>query len=121
MADKQPDFAPGTSWAYSDTNYVLAGMMIERATGHRLGSELQRRIFAPLHLRHTSFPVNASALPDGHANGYALVEGDLRDVTELNPSSTGRRATSSAAPPTSAASGAPCSVAGSSPRRSWPR
>lgn len=88
VADKQPDFAPGTSWAYSNTNYVLAGMMIERATGHRLGRELQRRIFAPLHLRHTSFPVNASALPDGHANGYALVEGDLRDVTELNPSGT---------------------------------
>jgi D-alanyl-D-alanine carboxypeptidase len=62
VADKEPDFAPGTSWAYSNTNYMLAGLIIERATGHRLGAELERRVFAPLHLRHTSFPVNGSAI-----------------------------------------------------------
>jgi D-alanyl-D-alanine carboxypeptidase len=88
VADKEPDFAPGTSWAYSNTNYMLAGLIIERATGHRLGAELERRVFAPLHLRHTSFPVNGSAIAGSHANGYADVDGKRRDVTVLNPSGT---------------------------------
>jgi D-alanyl-D-alanine carboxypeptidase len=86
VAHKKPDFAPGSSWAYSNTNYVLAGLIIERATGHRLGRELERRIFTPLRLRHTSFPVNASAIAGSHASGYAFLEDKLRDVTVLNPS-----------------------------------
>jgi D-alanyl-D-alanine carboxypeptidase len=86
VADKKPDFAPGTSWAYSNTNYVLAGMIIERATGHRLGAEVERRIIKPLHLRHTSFPTNETAIAGSHANGYALVEDQTRDVTALDVS-----------------------------------
>jgi D-alanyl-D-alanine carboxypeptidase len=88
VADKQPDFAPGSSWAYSNTNYMLAGLIIERATGHPLGRELERRIFEPLQLRHTSFPVNESAIAGSHANGYAVVDGKSIDVTVLNPSGT---------------------------------
>lgn len=86
VADERPDFVAGSSWRYSDTNYVLAGLLIERATGHRLGYELGQRVFEPLHLRQTSFPVNASLIPGSHAKGYALVKGKLRDVTVLNPS-----------------------------------
>jgi D-alanyl-D-alanine carboxypeptidase len=88
VADKKPDFAPGTSWAYSNTNYALAGLIIERATGHRLGDELARRVLEPLRLRDTSFPVDATAIPGAHANGYAVVDGKLLDVTVLNPSGT---------------------------------
>lgn len=88
VADKRPDFAPGSSWAYSNTNYVLAGLIIERVTGRRLGDELERRIFAPLHLRDTSFPVNATAVAGPHANGFAVVNGKALDVTVLNPSGT---------------------------------
>jgi D-alanyl-D-alanine carboxypeptidase len=88
VADKRPDFAPGSSWAYSNTNYVLAGMIIERVTGHRLGDELARRVFAPLHMRDTSFPVNATTIAGRHANGYAVVDGKALDVTVLNPSGT---------------------------------
>ena len=88
VADRKPDFAPGTSWAYSNTNYTLAGMVIERVTGHSLGAELNRRVFRPLHLRHTSFPSGETTIAGGHVNGYALLDGELRDVTELNPSGT---------------------------------
>jgi D-alanyl-D-alanine carboxypeptidase len=88
VADKKPDFAPGTSWAYSNTNYVLAGLIIERVTGNRLGRELDERIFQPLHLRDTSFPQNTSKIVGSHSNGHAFVDGKLLDVTVLNPSGT---------------------------------
>jgi D-alanyl-D-alanine carboxypeptidase len=88
VADKRPDFAPGTSWAYSNTNYTLAGMVIESVTGHSLDHELQRRIFRPLHLRHTSFPSGETKIAGSHVHGFALLDGELRDVTELNPSGT---------------------------------
>jgi D-alanyl-D-alanine carboxypeptidase len=86
VAGQKPDFAPGTSWAYSNTNYTLAGLIVERASGHRLGDELARRVFKPLHLRHTSFPVNAAEIPGRHPHGYAFVDGKMLDVTVLNPS-----------------------------------
>jgi D-alanyl-D-alanine carboxypeptidase len=88
VAHKKPDFAPGTSWAYSNTNYTLAGLVIERVTGHSLRDELERRIFRPLHLRHTSFPAGETTIAGRHVKGYALVDGELRDVTVLNPSGT---------------------------------
>jgi D-alanyl-D-alanine carboxypeptidase len=88
VARKRPDFAPGTSWAYSNTNYTLAGMVIERVTGRSLGSELDRRILAPLHMRHTSVPVNTTRIAGRHMNGYAVLGREVRDVTVLNPSGT---------------------------------
>jgi D-alanyl-D-alanine carboxypeptidase len=96
VADKPQEFPAGKGWAYSNTNYALAGMIIERAAHHSLGHELQRRIFAPLELRDTSFPVNQPALPGSHSNGYSLdyddayepIEGKLLDLTEFNPSGT---------------------------------
>ena len=52
-----------TAWNYSSTNYILAGLIIERVTGNRLGDELEQRIIEPLRLRHTSFPVDTTADP----------------------------------------------------------
>ncbi|MGZ6255654.1 MAG: serine hydrolase domain-containing protein [Candidatus Limnocylindria bacterium] len=49
-------FAPGTDWSYSNTNYVIAGMLIERVTGHPYADELERRITGPLKLRGTGVP-----------------------------------------------------------------
>lgn len=43
---KPPLFAPGTSWSYSNTNYVLAGMIIDRVTGHSWAREVHDRILA---------------------------------------------------------------------------
>ena len=88
VADKKPDFAPGTSWAYSNTNYMLAGLIIERVTGNRLGQELERRIFTRLHLRGTSFPQNTSTIAGSHSDGHAFVDGKVLEVTVLNPSGT---------------------------------
>jgi D-alanyl-D-alanine carboxypeptidase len=86
VADQEPDFAPDTSWHYSSTGYILAGMIIERATGHKLGHELEQRLFTPLHLRHASFPLNTSAFNGRHANGYGEVDGQLHDMSAFNNS-----------------------------------
>ncbi len=47
-ARKPLDFDPGTQWQYSNTNYVIAGLIVEKASGRPLVEYLQRRIFAPL-------------------------------------------------------------------------
>jgi D-alanyl-D-alanine carboxypeptidase len=94
VADRPPDFAAGTSWSYSNTGYVLAGLIVERVTGNRLGRELERRIFRPLGLRDTSFPTNHPFLGGPHSRGYSLqlddqlnpIEGTLFDITVYNPS-----------------------------------
>ncbi|MGP4084884.1 serine hydrolase domain-containing protein [Streptomyces sp. KR55] len=52
----KPGFAPSTAGSYSNTNYVLLGMLIEKATGTPARQEIMRRIVKPLHLRGTSFP-----------------------------------------------------------------
>lgn len=65
-----PTFAPGTDWAYSNTNYLLAGMVIERASGSTVASLLRRRILAPLGLGRTILqPQEQPAGPTAH--GYS--------------------------------------------------
>jgi D-alanyl-D-alanine carboxypeptidase len=81
-----PDFEPGTSWNYSNTNYILAGMIIEQATGRDWGNEVQARISAPLGLTATFEPGDDPDLPDPHAQGYHLFAENepLLDVTSYN-------------------------------------
>jgi D-alanyl-D-alanine carboxypeptidase len=50
------NFAPGSDWGYSNTNYVIAGMLVERVTGNSFADELERRITGPLELDGTGFP-----------------------------------------------------------------
>ncbi|MGN9909875.1 serine hydrolase domain-containing protein [Phytohabitans sp. LJ34] len=84
----EPVFAPGTHWAYSNTNYILAGMLIEKVTGRPWPQAVQSRIINPLRLRHTSYVDGRSHLPRPHARGYhQFVPGDpLVDTTVLNAS-----------------------------------
>ncbi|MFB7666030.1 serine hydrolase domain-containing protein [Kitasatospora sp. NPDC056138] len=84
-----PQFAPGTSWAYSNTNYVVLGMLVEHVTGHRLGDEITRRIVRPLQLADTSFPSTADALSGPHLHGYEWLDGPTAapvDLTVFSPS-----------------------------------
>ena len=90
IADQPPDFSPGAAWSYSNTGYVLAGMIVEAATGRTLGRELTRRIIRPLRLRDTFFPVNRPDIPGPNPRGYSLPlddeAGPLLDFTVYNPS-----------------------------------
>lgn len=82
-----PRFPPGTEWAYSNTNYVLTGMVIEAVTGNPWQDEVGSRIIEPLRLSGTSIPVGTE-LPAPHAQGYQQFEqgGRLVDATRLDPS-----------------------------------
>src|SRR5262249_33437216 len=64
-----PLFAPGARWSLSNTNYIVLGLVVEAVTGHPLAAELSRRIFAPLHLRGTSFEDRAR-IEGPHAHAY---------------------------------------------------
>jgi D-alanyl-D-alanine carboxypeptidase len=103
IAENHPSTAPpGTKWAYSNTNYIVAGLLVQAVTGHPVGRELRTRIFEPLGLDDTSFPVTSGMIPGYHAHGYVPSEllpaefldpkfpttpdGRFVDVTELNPS-----------------------------------
>ncbi|SNY51569.1 serine hydrolase domain-containing protein [Paractinoplanes atraurantiacus] len=83
----EPVFAPGTSWDYSNTNYILAGMIVEKATGRPWPAEVTNRIIRPLGLRHTSYPGDRATLPAPHAKAHQqwTPDGPLYDTTILNP------------------------------------
>ncbi|WP_354643543.1 serine hydrolase domain-containing protein [Kitasatospora camelliae] len=86
----EPYFPPGQGWRYSNTNYVLAGMLVEKVTGRSWNQEVERRIIRPLGLAHTSMPDTATTVPGVHAHGYLkLPSGGRADVTELNPTMAG--------------------------------
>lgn len=91
LALSQPArFEPGTDWSYSNTNYVLARLVIESVTGRSLAEEMQRLIFGPLGLTGTVVPDFQTEIPEPHAHGYyAYQDGDewkLVDTSSMNPS-----------------------------------
>ncbi|MFJ2769472.1 serine hydrolase domain-containing protein [Streptomyces sp. NPDC087300] len=89
----KPTFEPGTDWSYSNTNYVLAGMIIKKVTGNSYGDEIRRRVIAPLHLNATTVPGTSPTVPKPSSRAYGKLPADpeakVHDVTELNPSAAG--------------------------------
>ncbi|MFF5261830.1 serine hydrolase domain-containing protein [Actinomadura viridis] len=79
----EPLFAPGARWNYSNTNYVLAGMVVAKVTGNPWEHEVHERIIAPLGLDHTSSPGTGAYVPRPHATFYERFApgGPLVDVT----------------------------------------
>jgi D-alanyl-D-alanine carboxypeptidase len=91
-----PVFAPGAGWSYSNTNYILLGLVVEAVTDKSLASELQRRLFRRLALRSTSYPTK-TAMRGRFVHGYFVSRapipgprGTLIDVSSLlSPSAWG--------------------------------
>lgn len=84
LAYQQPDdFAPGQGWHYSNTNYYLLGLIINKISHQDLADELQQRFFVPLQLNHTYY--SDSSYPNSviseRIHGYL----DTRDVSNINP------------------------------------
>ncbi|MEU9479315.1 serine hydrolase domain-containing protein [Streptomyces sp. NPDC048191] len=77
--------APGAAYSYSNTNYVVAGMLIEKLTGHSLRTEYEDRVFKPLKLRDTFYVHPRTGIPGRYARGYLTPDkaGDpLVDATD---------------------------------------
>ncbi len=86
-----PQFDPGTEWFYSNTNYVLLGLVLEQVTGKPIGELYREQIIEPLGLKNTSFPDQAdSSIPEPHAQGYTFQGqspgGKPIDSTDWSPS-----------------------------------
>ncbi|MGX1853384.1 serine hydrolase domain-containing protein [Streptomyces sp. NPDC055299] len=85
----QADAAPGETWGYSNTNYILAGLIVQKVTGRPLAEEMDRRIIKRIGLRHTYFPAPGEmTIREPHPRGYhrSPADGPLRDFTEMDPS-----------------------------------
>jgi D-alanyl-D-alanine carboxypeptidase len=74
---------PVHGWLYSDTNYILLGMIIQKVTGQSPITEISRRILAPLGLHDTSFPLTSKQIPAPYAHGYY---GPIDATNLFNPS-----------------------------------
>ncbi len=86
----EPPFRPGARHWYSNTNDVLAALVLEKAAGRPYADEVRRRVIEPLELKATSNPGTNSLLPRPSARGYSRLFTDrpdrIDDVTEANPS-----------------------------------
>ena len=81
LAVSRPPGRRGT-FSYSNTGYVLLGMVIERVTGEPYATAVRRRVLDPLGLTGTSLPGARRTLPEPHGRAWTA---DGRDVTTLDP------------------------------------
>ena len=86
----KPLFPPGTKYNYSNTNYLILGLIIESLTHDTIAHQIQKRLLDPLALHDTSFPLYDPYMPKPYSHGYGLNKsGAWEDVTvDLPPSLT---------------------------------
>ena len=87
---RRAQFAPGSAIKYTNTNYVIAGLLLDKLTGHSAVDEITRRIIVPLGLSDTYFPAPGdTGLRAPFAHGYEVVDGNRKDATVFNASAAG--------------------------------
>jgi CubicO group peptidase (beta-lactamase class C family) len=77
-------FSPGTQWNYSNTGYLLLGIVVRRASGRFYGDVLADRVFAPLGMKSARIISEEDIVPN-RAAGYRLVSGELRNQEWVAP------------------------------------
>ncbi|GLZ77496.1 serine hydrolase [Actinorhabdospora filicis] len=86
---KEPRFAPGQGWSYSNTNYVLLRLLVENVTGDPFARAMRQRVLRPLGLSDTSVPDGRTDIPGPHAHGYhRYLDGEqwkTADVSRQSP------------------------------------
>lgn len=70
-------FAPGTAYDYSNTNYILLGLVMEHVTGKTASELFQERLFDPLGLENTTLPtLDDASIPSPYAHGYMFASAE---------------------------------------------
>jgi CubicO group peptidase (beta-lactamase class C family) len=86
--EKSGDFAPGTSWSYSNSGYVLLGLIVAKVSGKPYGSFLQERIFAPLKMDHTVVYQKGKNEVVNRAFGHSKEGNALKETDQSSTSAT---------------------------------
>jgi CubicO group peptidase (beta-lactamase class C family) len=79
------DFPPGTHWRYSNTGFMLLGVIIHRVSGLFYGDLLTQRVFRPLGMR-TARVISEADIVANRAAGYRLVDGQIKNQEWVAPS-----------------------------------
>ena len=85
VADKPLDFKPGTNWSYTNTGYILLGMIIERVSGQPYANFLQSNVFDPLGMEHSGYD-RAKDIIKQRASGYGFVDGHVANADFIDMS-----------------------------------
>jgi len=81
----EPEFAPGEGWRYSNSGYVLLGLLITKVTGCFFVDFMQERLFLPLEM-HTARGVSDADIVPHRSSGYRIVDGELKHHDFVPPS-----------------------------------
>src|SRR5579883_2595218 len=83
-----PKFAAGTSWAYSNSGYVVLGLIVGKASGMPFGEFLRRRIFQPLHMDRTLVYLKGKNSVPNRAFGHSARSGGFEETDQSSTSAT---------------------------------
>src|SRR5207302_5976242 len=76
VGDQPLDFTPGTKWNYSNTGYILLGMLVEKLSGQSYAEFLRSNIFQPVVMNDSGYDRETDILK-GRASGYQIKDGHL--------------------------------------------
>jgi D-alanyl-D-alanine carboxypeptidase len=82
--EKPPRFEPGKGWAYSNSNFILLGMIIDQVTGEHHSAAIRKRLIDPLRLTNTSYLLFETPRAE-MAHGYEKHFGFWEDATDWTP------------------------------------
>ena len=86
VRDKPLEFTPGSKFHYSNTGYILLGMVIEQVSGQSYADYISATLLKPLNLRHTAYDRQDELIPD-RAQGYWRVDGAWKNARVMTPAS----------------------------------
>jgi CubicO group peptidase (beta-lactamase class C family) len=78
------EFTPGSRWKYSNTGYLLLGILVRKVSGRFYGDVLRDRVFVPLHMSTARIISEADIIAD-RAAGYRLIKGELKNQEWVSP------------------------------------
>jgi len=85
VANKPLDFTPGTQWSYSNTGYILLGMIVEKVSGQSYADFLKSNILDPLGMKDSGYDKAREILKE-RATGYDITDGHIANADFIDMS-----------------------------------